>query len=43
MKRSFFPGSGHIDIAIWVHYMDANKTAGKEARRAITQECYVPS
>ena len=33
MKRSFLPGSGHIDTAIWVHYMDANKTAGEEARR----------
>ena len=28
----FLPGSGHIDTAIWMHYMDANKTAGKEAR-----------
>ena len=28
----FLLGSGHIDTAIWLHYMDANKTAGKEAR-----------
>ena len=28
----FLPGSGHIDTAIWLHYMDANKTAGEEAR-----------
>ena len=27
-----FPGSGHIDTAIWMHYMDANKTAGEETR-----------
>ena len=27
-------GSGHIDTAIWVHYMDSNKTAG-EARRQL--------
>ena len=27
--------SGHIDTAIWVHYMDANKTAGEEARRQL--------
>ena len=27
MKRS-----GRINTAIWVHYMDANKTAGEEAR-----------
>ena len=31
----FLPGSGHIDTAIWVHYMDANKTAGEEARRQL--------
>ena len=24
--------SGHIDTAIWMHYMDANKTTGEEAR-----------
>ena len=35
MKRSFLPGSGHIDTAIWLHYMDANKTAGEEARRQL--------
>ena len=23
---------GHIDTAIWMHYMDANKTAGEETR-----------
>ena len=28
----FLPGSGHIDTAIWLHYMDANKTAGEETR-----------
>ena len=27
---SALPGSGHIDTAIWMHYMDANKTAGEE-------------
>ena len=32
MKREFLPGSGHIDTAIWLHYMDANKAAGEEAR-----------
>ena len=30
--KQFLPGSGHIDTAIWLHYMDANKTAGEEAR-----------
>ena len=29
MKRSFF------DTAIWMHYMDSNKTAGEEARRQL--------
>ena len=32
MKRSFFQGSCRIDTAVWMHYMDANKTAGEEAR-----------
>ena len=31
----FLPGSGHIVTAIWVHYRDANKTAGEEARRQL--------
>ena len=29
------PGSGHIDTAIWVYYMDSNKTAREEARRQL--------
>ena len=32
MKRSFFQAAVHIDTAIWMHYMDANKTAGEETR-----------
>ena len=35
MKRSFLPGSGHIDTAIWMHYMDSNKTAGEKARQQL--------
>ena len=35
--------SGHINTAIWMHYMDANKTAGEETRWQITQECCVQS
>ena len=31
----FLPGSGHNDTAIRVHYIDANKTAGEEARRQL--------
>ena len=35
-KTQFLPGSCHIDTAIWVHYMDSNKTAGgEEARRQL--------
>ena len=35
IKTQFLPGSGHIDTAIWVHYMDSDKTAGEEARRQL--------
>ena len=28
----FLPSSGRIDTAVWMHYLDANKTAGEEAR-----------
>ena len=35
LETQFLPGSGHIDTAIWVHYMDSNKTAGEEARRQL--------
>ena len=31
----YLPGSGRIDTAIWMHYMDANKTAGEQARRQL--------
>ena len=27
MKRSFLPGSGRIDTAVWMHYLDADKNA----------------
>ena len=30
--NAFSSSSGHIDTAIWMHYMDANKTAGEETR-----------
>ena len=33
MKRSFFQAA--VDTAVWMHYMDANKTAGEEARRQL--------
>ena len=33
--KHFLLGSGRIDTAIWMHYMDSNKTAGEEARRQL--------
>ena len=35
IKRSFFQAAVFLDTAIWLHYMDANKTAGEEARRQL--------
>ena len=34
-ETQFLPGCGRIDTAIWMHYMDSNKTAGEEARRQL--------
>ena len=34
-ETQFLPGSGRIDTAIWMRYMDSNKTAGEEARRQL--------
>ena len=31
----FLPSSGRVDTAIWMHYLDANKTAGEKARRQL--------
>ena len=28
----FLPGGGHVNTAVWMHYLDANKMAGEEAR-----------
>ncbi len=28
----FLSSSGRVHTAVWMHYMDANKTAGEEAR-----------
>ena len=37
MNPSCFPGSGHVDTAVWMHNLDAFKTAGKEARRQLNK------
>ena len=33
IKRSFFPSSGRVDTAVWMHYMNANKTYGEKAKQ----------
>ena len=33
--KQFLSGSSRIDTAIWMHYMDSNKTVGEEARRQL--------
>ena len=35
MKRSFFQAVVVIDTVVWMHYLDAYKTAGEEARRQL--------
>ena len=34
-EAQILPGSGCIDTAIWMHYMDANQTAGEETWRQL--------
>ena len=34
-EMQFLPGSGHVDTAVWMHYLDAMKTAGEEVRRQL--------
>ena len=31
----FLPSSGCVNTAVWMHHLDANKTAGEEARRQL--------
>ena len=31
----FLPSSGRIDTAIWMHYLDANKTTVEKARHQL--------
>ena len=33
LKTQFLPGSDRVDTAIWMHHLDAYKTAGEKARR----------
>ena len=34
-KTQFFPIRGWVDIAIWMHYMDTNKTYGEKVWRQL--------
>ena len=34
-ETQFLPGSGPVDTAVWMHYLDANKTAGEKARQQL--------
>ena len=31
----FLPSSGRVDTAVWMHHLNANKTAREEARRLL--------
>ena len=31
MQTQFLPSSGHVDTAVWMHYLDANQTNGEKA------------
>ena len=34
-ETQFLSGSDRVDTAVWMHYLDSKKTAGKEARRQL--------
>ena len=34
-ETQFLPGSDHVDTTVWMHYLDANKTACEEGRRQL--------
>ena len=34
-ETQFLPGSGHVDTTVWMHNLDANKTAREEARQQL--------
>ena len=36
-ESASLPGSGRIDSAVWMHYLDTKKMAGEEARRQLHQ------
>ena len=42
IKSSFFQGSGRIDTAIWMHYVDVNYNVWRKSLTVIIQECCDP-
>ena len=34
-ETQFLPGSGRVNIAVLMHYLDANETDGEETRRQL--------
>ena len=34
----FLPSSSRVDTAVWMHHLDANKTAQKEARQQLHKD-----
>ena len=34
-ETQFLPGSGRVDTTVWMHYLDAKKTAGEAAGRQL--------
>ena len=34
-ETQFLPCSDRVDTAVWMHHLDANNTAGEEARRQL--------
>ena len=37
-EMQFLSRSGRVDTALWMHHLDANKTARKEARRQLHKD-----
>ena len=35
LNRTVLAGCGRVDTAVWMHYLDADKTVGEEARRQL--------
>ena len=34
-ETQFLPGCGRVDTAVWMHYLDTDKTVGEEAKRQL--------